>query len=714
MSLLPEIRSRPSLPYDGLVGREPPLKRSRSFLGGHPIAAPVGEEGYGVGAARGYGYSSVGSEPFSSSVYGRAFTDDAYQGSVEARAWPLGLGMEEKMPSAPTPATAFIDRYLSKPEPLQVPDIGLGFAQNETHAAIGLRTEIQAPSLTIHAKSRSKTKLCKHFISGDCKFKESCNFAHSIDELKRLPSEADGAGKALLQMYRFKAEAEKLPLGLEKIQTDVTTDFHASAPAIPTESKTKLCKHFIAGDCKFKENCNFAHSIEELKKLPAEGDDAGKDLLERYRSKAEAEKLSSGLEQIQTHVTTEPHTSTSNIPTESKLKGKQNLFRPMKTKLCKHFLSGACKYKENCTFAHSAEELNSPAEGKDVVTMALPAVSTTSPSTKTVTILPVVVSGLTNDHKVEEVHEAEDKKAGLLKTRLCKHFQAGLCAYKDKCNFSHGLEELRKISDKGATSLTAITSTELHATLPAQTVLLPDGKKAEGATKGAGSKNDDGKKGEVATKGAGSKNDLQGLQKTKPCKFFLEGTCRFGETCNFLHRNGEMHVSDGNGGSSQPGVPDGPPVLKATYKTRLCTKWEKGEPCAFGSKCHFAHGIEELRHGAGLSIPGTDNSVQVFELEARSGSKEVFYSSILPYSYEITDTNWRPFLTAEEAWNGSGRDLGSINGRVLDVEVSDARHWRGWNQSYGPLEQASSWTNPGLTSNVFANLPYMSDKVGRL
>ncbi|KAH7315544.1 hypothetical protein KP509_21G054400 [Ceratopteris richardii] len=43
------------------------------------------------------------------------------------------------------------------------------------------------------------------------------------------------------------------------------------------------------------------------------------------------------------------------------------------------------------------------------------------------------------------------------------------------------------------------------------------------------------------------------------------------------------------------------------YKSRLCTNFDTPEGCRFGSKCHFAHGEQELRHQrSDVNVRGPD------------------------------------------------------------------------------------------------------------
>lgn len=70
-------------------------------------------------------------------------------------------------------------------------------------------------------KVLQKTTLCKHFLKGRCRFEDKCSFAHDPSEIQ----------------------------------------------AKPNLEKTRLCMHFKAGYCK-KDNCKYAHGVEELNKRP--------------------------------------------------------------------------------------------------------------------------------------------------------------------------------------------------------------------------------------------------------------------------------------------------------------------------------------------------------------------------------------------------------------------------------------------------------------
>lgn len=112
-------------------------------------------------------------------------------------------------------------------------------------------------------KQLRKTKFCMYHLQGVCQFGESCAFAHSCDELQRMPN----------------------------------------------LRKTRLCKSFATGNCKDPE-CAFAHSEEELRST--------------------------------------------------------DLF--YKKSLCMWFEKGRCRNGSQCRFAHGVEEVNASMEAEATTT----------------------------------------------------------------------------------------------------------------------------------------------------------------------------------------------------------------------------------------------------------------------------------------------------------------------------------------------------------
>merc|ERR1712096_112018 len=81
--------------------------------------------------------------------------------------------------------------------------------------------------------------------------------------------------------------------------------------------------------------------------------------------------------------------------------------------------------------------------------------------------------------------------------------------------------------------------------------------------------------------------------KTALCDYWMKtGTCKYGSKCHYAHGHDEMRSSPESNGRN------GEPILFKSdfpYKTVLFDKWAKTGTCKYGSKCHYAHGRDELR-----------------------------------------------------------------------------------------------------------------------
>lgn len=139
------------------------------------------------------------------------------------------------------------------------------------------------------------------------------------------------------------------------------------------------------------------------------------------------------------------------------------------------------------------------------------------------------------------------------KTKLCTKFKLGSCTFNERCHFAHGVEELRKPP-------------------PGWEDMVKQG-------------------GGVYNMGAPGRSSEPPRKSNKPCRFYAEGHCPYGDRCTFSHGTEDaqrgtapttVEPLPATGSANAPG--------RSNYKTRLCTRWEKGEPCIYGDKCHFAHG----------------------------------------------------------------------------------------------------------------------------
>jgi hypothetical protein len=166
----------------------------------------------------------------------------------------------------------------------------------------------------------------------------------------------------------------------------------------------------------------------------------------------------------------------------------------------------------------------------------------------------------------EPRRRAVSKDDPLYKTRMCAHFETtGACHFGDRCNFAHGGEELRSVAEMVSVSGRKSDSTDSDTTSMCSSVDL---------------------------------NALLGLPdfKTRMCRNFKEGTCKYGERCNFAHGKDELLSTFQIEKKTAPGEKKKAPVDdKQVFKTRLCSTFLTKGSCWYGVTCSFAHGKSELR-----------------------------------------------------------------------------------------------------------------------
>jgi hypothetical protein len=172
------------------------------------------------------------------------------------------------------------------------------------------------------------------------------------------------------------------------------------------------------------------------------------------------------------------------------------------------------------------------------------------------------------------------------KTKLCCKFRAGTCPYITNCNFAHSIEELRRPPPNWQEIVAAHEEERGVSSEPREEFQIPS----------LGSSNFVG--------------ESQRSYKGRHCKkFFTEEGCPYGDNCTFLHdeqskdrESVAISLGPGSGGGGYGECANGGSNLKpSNWKTRICNKWELTGYCPFGSKCHFAHGAQELhRYGGGL------------------------------------------------------------------------------------------------------------------
>lgn len=171
------------------------------------------------------------------------------------------------------------------------------------------------------------------------------------------------------------------------------------------------------------------------------------------------------------------------------------------------------------------------------------------------------------------------------RTKLCCKFRAGTCPYVTNCNFAHSIEELRKPPPNWQEIMAAHEEEQAASSEPREEFQIPS---------------------------VGSGVDTQRSYKGRHCKkFYSEEGCPYGENCTYLHdelskarESDAISLGPGIGGGYS-GASVGSTLKPLSWKTRICNKWEMTGYCPFGSKCHFAHGSEEL-HRFGGTLPDSE------------------------------------------------------------------------------------------------------------
>lgn len=158
--------------------------------------------------------------------------------------------------------------------------------------------------------------------------------------------------------------------------------------------KTKLCCKFRAGTCPYITNCNFAHSVEELRKPPPNWQEI---------VAAHEEERGGSLEPRE-----EFQIPTLGVVADSN--------RSYKGRHCKKFYTEeGCPYGDNCTFLHDEQ---SKARESEAISLGPGSGGGYSPT----------VTGT-------------NLKPSNWKTRICNKWElTGYCPFGSKCHFAHGAE----------------------------------------------------------------------------------------------------------------------------------------------------------------------------------------------------------------------------------------------------------------------------------
>lgn len=179
------------------------------------------------------------------------------------------------------------------------------------------------------------------------------------------------------------------------------------------------------------------------------------------------------------------------------------------------------------------------------------------------------------------------------KTKLCTKFKLGTCTFNERCHFAHGMEDLRKPPSGWETMV---------------------GNAKEGSS----------------FTGRTGDGGLQQRRKTaKPCRYFADGKiCPYGDRCTFLHGDEDAQQTPGAGNFDSGGMSA---VSNSNYKTLMCARWERGEPCNYGERCHYAHGHAELQRYMGVASY-SNSGVAVATKVQHSSAKPEMAPNLAVYS----------------------------------------------------------------------------------
>ncbi|CAI9288754.1 unnamed protein product [Lactuca saligna] len=190
--------------------------------------------------------------------------------------------------------------------------------------------------------------------------------------------------------------------------------------------KTKLCCKFRAGTCPYITNCNFAHSIEELRRPPPNW--------QEIVAAHEEERAVSSEPREEFQI---PSLGSSSFTVDSQ--------RSYKGRHCKKFYTEeGCPYGDNCTFLHDEQS-----KARESVVISLGPGSGSgyggAGGGSGGGAVVVVAGGGGGGGGPEAAGSNSMLKPSNWKTRICNKWeQTGYCPFGSKCHFAHGAAELHR------------------------------------------------------------------------------------------------------------------------------------------------------------------------------------------------------------------------------------------------------------------------------
>ncbi|KAK6117527.1 hypothetical protein DH2020_048747 [Rehmannia glutinosa] len=193
-----------------------------------------------------------------------------------------------------------------------------------------------------------------------------------------------------------------------------------------------------------------------------------------------------------------------------------------------------------------------------------------------------------------------------VKTKLCnKYKSAEGCKFGNNCNFAHGEWELGKPimlqSQEDPRSIGSIPSrfgARVEPPVPgpvasfgaSATAKISVAASLVGAVIGKGGVNSKQICRQTGAKLAVREHEMDpNLRNIE-----LEGTFEQIQQASGMVRELIVRIGSAFGSGKAAGVSWGPVAAGGNFKTKLCENFSKGS-CTFGDKCHFAHGVAEIR-----------------------------------------------------------------------------------------------------------------------
>ncbi|KAF4383421.1 hypothetical protein G4B88_023995 [Cannabis sativa] len=193
--------------------------------------------------------------------------------------------------------------------------------------------------------------------------------------------------------------------------------------------KTKLCCKFRAGTCPYISNCNFAHSIEELRRPPP-----------NWQEIVAAHEEEKGVSSEPREEFQIPSVGSSTFVVETP--------RSYKGRHCKKFYTEeGCPYGDSCTFLHDEQSKN-----RESVAISLGpggyggapsgTNNATNNSNNNNTTITTTTTTNNNNSNNNNNNSNSNNKPSNWKTRICNKWElTGYCPFGSKCHFAHGSAE---------------------------------------------------------------------------------------------------------------------------------------------------------------------------------------------------------------------------------------------------------------------------------